>query len=825
MSAALRLARRDLAGGAGGLWLLFACLLLAVAGLASVTSLASAIGATIDGKSRDLLGGDLLLVTSQREATTEELAAMRRLGPVSGSATLRAMLRTARGDASLVELSGTDRPWPAAGSVSFVAGGMPLDGGTAAIGRDLAERFGLQPGAAVRIGNADLRVSGVIDQMPSAAGFALAPPVLVTRDGLAATGLLQPGSLYSSAYRLRLPDGADGQALGKAFQARFPDGGWRASDRGDAAQGMRRFTDRTAQLLLLIALGALGIGAIGISSAVAAFAASRRPTIAILKIHGASRRTLLLMLLGEVGLLGVGAIVGGLLLGALAPELVGRAAAGLLPVVPDPHPQWRALGLSALVGALATLAAAWAPLARAAGDPPATVLRGAVETATGRGHLLVPLVAGLGAVGIAVLQTSDHRFALEVVAAALFLALLFAGLGRLIARGARAVSHRGSPVARLGLAALHRPGAATVRLSVALGLGLALLIALAGTGASILAELRTTVPAKAPALFLLDIPAAGQQRFAGLAQRLLPSAELRLVPSLRGPVTAVNGTPVSQMHDIPEGAWILNGDRGLTFARTLPPGNRVVAGGWWPANYSGPPLISLDVAAATALKLKVGDTLTVSVLGRPIVARIASLREIDWRSLGFNFAIIFAPGTLEQAPYTMMATVAPGPHVSTLAFERQVASDFPMVSAIRVGDVVERVTAILTALEVAIRLATALAILIGIVVLAGAVAATRRERQREAVLLKLVGASRGQVLAAQLVEFATMSGVIALAAFGLGAFAAWLLVVKLFDFGFEPGWGELVLLPLAGVALAILVAMAAAWPALRARPAEALRSL
>jgi putative ABC transport system permease protein len=290
-------------------------------------------------------------------------------------------------------------------------------------------------------------------------------------------------------------------------------------------------------------------------------------------------------------------------------------------------------------------------------------------------------------------------------------------------------------------------------------------------------------------------------------------------------VTALNGQPVSALKAIPEGAWILRGDRGLTFARELPVGNAIVAGGWWPADYKGPPLVSLDIEAAQALNLKIGDTITIAVLGVPIEARIASFRTIDWRSFGFNFAIIFAPGTLEQAPYTLMATAAPQPGASTIAFERALATTLPMVSTIRVGDVVARVTTILEGLDAAIRLATAVAILIGVAVLAGAVTATRRTRARESVLLKLIGATRGQVLAAQAIEFLAMSGGIVLLAFLAGTLAAWGAVTWLFELPFQPAWGSLLLLPLAGMAVAVGTALIAAWPALRVRPATALRAV
>jgi putative ABC transport system permease protein len=825
VSAGLKLGRRDLAQGIGGLWLLLACLTIAVAGLAAVTSLSSAIRSTIDGQARELLGGDIALSVAQRSATPEERAAIARLGSVKESVTLRSTAQVGS-QTALVDLSGVDQGWPAAGRVTLSAGRMPTAANEAAIGRELAERFSLTLGSPLRLGFADFRVSGIIETLPAPSGFALAPPVLVSRTGLDATRLVQPGSLYASTYRLALPAGTVSETVGTAFQQRFPEGGWRVTDKGDAAAGTRRFTDRAGQMLLLIALGALGIGSIGIASAAGAFAASRRSTVAILKVHGARTRDLALMLGTSVAILALIAITLGLLAGATVPAIVGRAAANLLPVAPDPTPQWGALAQSALFGLLVTIAAAWVPLARAARARPASVLRGDVdEGRTNRRDLLVPLLAATTVATLAVLTSGDALVTAMTLAGGLVLALLFAGAGRMLAATARRSGDRGGPITRLGLAALHRPGAATVRLSVALGLGLALLVALAGIGGSVRAELGGNIPAKAPALFMLDIPAADEARFRALAARHLPGSDLRLVPSLRGPVTALNGQPVSALKAIPEGAWILRGDRGLTFAAELPDGNEVVEGRWWPTDYKGPPLVSLDIEAARALNLKIGDTITIAVLGSPIEARIASFRTIDWRTFGFNFAIIFAPGTLEQAPYTLMATAAPDSGASTLAFERALAAELPMVSTIRVSEVVNRVTTILEGLDSAIRLATLVAIIIGVTVLAGAVAATRRTRARESVLLKLVGATRGQVLAAQGIEFAAMAGGIVTLAFLTGTIAAYLVVAQLFELPFRPNWPSLLVLPLAGMAVAVLTALAAAWPALRARPASALRAV
>ena len=823
---AFRLARRDLKGGLGGLGLLWLCLAVAVAGVASVTSLASSVDAAIASQGRSLIGGDLMLTVAQREVTPAERAAISKLGTSARSVGTRAMLVAPQGT-MLAELTGADGAWPLAGKLILAEGGRRPRGAEVAIGRAAAERLGLARGERVRIGRAIFTVSAIIEKLPRDAGFALAPPALVDEAGLALTGLVQPGSLTSTSYRVLLKGGRDPAAVGRDFQRQFPDGGWRASDRNDAGSGTRRFVDRLGQMLLLVALSALAIGGLGMASAAAAFAASRRPSIAILKLVGAPRATINLMLLAELGLVAGLAILVGLAVGAAAPALVAGIAAPLLPVAPDPSPQWQALSEAALFGLLVTFAASWRAIAGAVETRPAQLLRGDVGDAAPLSprQYLWPVAALGAATALAISGASDPEFAASGIAVIAALSALFALLGLLIRRVARGLKHLGGPTTRLGIAALDRPGAATGRLAVSLGLGLTLLVTLAATASSIVAEIDTSVPKKAPALFLVDIPREQAPRITAMTNALLPGAELRMVPSLRGPVTAVNGTRVTELKAIPEGAWILRGDRGLTFAAALPPANRIVAGKWWPEDYRGPPLVSIDVDAATALRLKIGDTLTIGVLGRPIEARIASLRQIDWRSLGFNFAIIFAPGTLEAAPYSLMATVAPGAGRSTAAYEQQLTAALPMVSAVRVAEVVEQAKALLGSIDGAVRIATWFAIAMGMIVLAGSVVATRRERRRDIVLLRLVGATRGEVARSQLVEFALLSVAVALVAFGAGVAASWALVTRLFEFGYRPDWTALGTIPAGAILLAVIAALAAALPALNARPAEGLRSL
>jgi putative ABC transport system permease protein len=537
-----------------------------------------------------------------------------------------------------------------------------------------------------------------------------------------------------------------------------------------------------------------------------------------------ARRSLLLKMLGsEVALVAASAIVAGLAIGAATPALVGHFATDLLPVAPDPRPQWLALLLSAGFGLLVTFAASWRALAGAIATRPLALLRGDVaEDGVARVPRWPAWAAIGGAVGLALIAADQPRFAATAIAAIGLLAGLFALLGVALRKGARRWSHRGGPLVRLGLAALDRPGAATGRLLVSLGVGLSLLVALAATASSLLASIASESEARAPALFLLDIPRDEQARFEAIAARTLPDASLRLVPSLRGPVIAVNGTRVVDLPAIPEGAWVLRGDRGLTFARDLPDHNRIVSGAWWPKDYAGPPLISLDADAAKALGLKVGDRMTIGVLGRPIEARIASLRQIDWRSLGFNFAIIFDPATLSAAPFTWMASVAT-PR-DTAAFERAVGDALPMASTLRVAEIVSEIARLLAAIEGAVRVAAGFALAIGMVVLAGSVVATRATRQRDIVLLRLVGATSAQVIATQAIEFLAIATAAATGAAITGIGAAYGLTRWQFDLPFAPDWASVLALPLAAILLAAGAALAAAQAPLRARPAAGLRT-
>jgi putative ABC transport system permease protein len=828
LSLPLRLALRDLRGGIAGLRLLALCLFLGVLALAGVGSLSAAIVASLAERGQEILGGDVQLAVSQREANAEELAAFSREGRVSHITRMRAMAARLDGEESvLVELKGVDEAWPLYGTFRAGPSGRP-SGGQVAVGPELAERLGVRVGERVRIGSAELEIVGLIAQEPDRVGqgFTLGSTALVDRSGLAATGLVQPGSLYSSAYRLKLPTGADPKAVGERLKKQFGASGWQVQDRTNGAPGTRRFIERLGQFLTLVGLTALIVAGIGVGNGVASYLDGKRSNIATLKLLGATSRTLFLSYLAQIGLVALGATVAGLAAGALVPAAVVAVAGDALPVPPRLSLYWQPLLASAAYGLLIAAVFALLPIARARTVPAATLFRGDLEPSRrpGWAAVLIVLAAAAAIAGLAIGTAREPEFAAAFIGSALGLVLLLTLLGGLIRWIASRLPRPKHPVFRIALANLHRPGAQTGRLVVALGLGLTLFTTLAVIESNLSGQIRTNIPAKAPSFFMLDIPVEEIGAFRAMARGAAPQADLVTIPSLRGSVVAVDGKRVADMAEIPPDAWFLRGDRGLTYSATLPEGSRIAAGRWWPADYSGPPLVSLDVEAARAVGLEVGDRITVSILGREIEARIESLREINWDTMGFNFVIVFAPGTLESAPHSFMATVSM-PEAEERPFARAVSSAFPSVSAIRVKEVVETVGNMLSQLAVAVRAAASVAILAGIAVLVGALAASRRARTYDSVILKMLGATRPRILAAQAAEFAALALVVSLVALALGSAAGWWVVVKIFELDWAPDWGTVAATLVLGAAVTLALGLLGSLPALAARPARALRTL
>jgi putative ABC transport system permease protein len=818
----LTLALRELRNGLSGFYVFIACVALGVAAITAVGALADAMRASFEAQGEVLLGGDVTLARPHKAAEGAERAWLARQGAMSEVATLRAMGRRPDGaDQTLIELRGVDAAYPLVGSVTL-ADGMSLTEAVrlqpgAAVDPILLERLSLKVGDKLAVGKIEVPIRATIEAEPDkiAERFTVGPRVLVSLDTLTRSGLIEPGSLVTWRYALKLADNAGAADAGlvafrKAAKKALPEGGFSWRDRRDPAPQVSRTLDRLRQFLTLVGLTALLVGGVGIANAVATYIDRRRRVIATFKSLGATTRTIFGVHLLQVLAFSAIGIAIGIGLGLLVPVALASLLGNSLPIKAELTVTARSLATAAAYGVLVVVLFTLWPLGRAGQVRAGVLFRDEVapeRRLPGTAVLAGTAVTGLALAGLAILTSEAPYLALYYCLALIGVFAAFWGLGWGVTWLARRVPRSRRPELALAVRNLGAPGGLTRAIVLSLGAGLSLLIAVALVDHSIVSDLTGRMPEQSPSYFVLDVKRTESEAFQALVHERFPAAKVQQAPMLRGRMVKLGDTPVEKVKAPPEAAWVLTGDRGLTYSATVPEGTHVVDGAWWPADYKGEPLVSFDLEIAKGLRLKVGDTVTVNVLGRNVTARVANLREVKWESLSLNFVMVFSPNTLAGAPHNLLTTITL-PKDAALADEAGLARDlgkaFPSTTAIRVKDAIAAFNAIFQRIMVAVRAAGSVTLIAGALVLAGALATAQRRRIKQAVILKTLGATRRRILASHLIEYGILALATSAIALIAGTISAWITTSSVMDFHFSFSWrtaAEAILLALALVAV------------------------
>ncbi|MGB3178688.1 MAG: FtsX-like permease family protein [Albidovulum sp.] len=835
---AARIARRELRGGFAGFTVFLMCLILGVAAIAAVGTVRSAIEAAISDQGAVLLGGDAQMSFTYRFANNDERDFMAaRAVAVSEIVDFRSMAVVGEGaaaDRALTQVKAVDLAYPLTGAVvldppmTLAEAFAPVAGRAGAVMDPvLSDRLGLAKGDTFRLGLKDYYLAARILREPdsSAGGFTLGPRTIVRTQDLQGSGLLEPGSLFDTRYRLLLADPGLIGPLGKEAVAALRDSGMRWQDARSGAPGLRRFVDRMGSFLVLVGLAGLAVGGVGIGSAVRSYLEGRVETMAILKALGAEGNTIFAVYLMQIGVLTVIGVALGLVFGAGLPILSGSLIASQLPIPVEIGVAVRPLAEAAIYGLLtAALFALW-PLARTRDVRAAALFR---DLGPGRralpgwrmGLLLAALAGLLGAVAILLSGVPDLAVGTlgGVVAALGVLTLAAWALGS----GARRLGRRarGWPALRLALSAIGGPRQEATAVVLSLGLGLSVLAAVGQIDTNLRAAIERDLPEVAPSYFFVDIQ---PDQIDGFRERLAADSAVSKVesaPMLRGVVTKING---QDAREVAGEHWVLRGDRGLTYAAAPPENTKIVAGKWWPEDYSGAPQLSFAAEEAEELGLTLGDRITVNVLGREIEAEITSLREVDFGTGGIGFVMLMNSAALTGAPHSWISTVY-AEEPAEAAILRDLASAYPNITAIRVRDVVTRVGEALGAIARATSIAAGVTLLTGIVVLIGAAAAGERARIYEAAILKTLGATRGLILRSFAIRSGLMGAAAGSVAVGFGAAAGWAVMTFVMEapFRFEPV--SALVIVIGGAFATLLAGLVFALRPLAARPAQVLRA-
>ena len=835
----LRFAVRELRGGLSGFRIFMACLILGVAAIAAVGSLTSAINEGLAREGQSILGGDIEISRFQKEIPTETLAWLEENGTISKSTRMRTMVRTeANGSvpkSALVEMRSVDELYPLYGdfiTTPAIDNHSLLEkrGDVWGIAIDpmLADRLGVVVGDTLLVGALKTEVRALVNSEPDKAnlGFQLGPSVFMSLHSLAETGLVTTGTLMRYFYKLKLDDPLSLQAMRDSHKEKWGDTDWRIRDRNRSAPGMQRFIDQMGMFLSLVGLAALVVGGVGVGNAVKGYMDFKTRTIATLKILGADGRTIFATYFFQVLLIGVASIIVGLIIGALLPSLLAQFLPASLPIKPEGGVYPTSLALAAAYGLMITVAfTAW-PLGKARDLPAVRLFRALVapETSRPRGAYIVLIIVAAVITGLLAVGLSGDKM---LAGGFLVGALTALGLLRLtswvIEKLAAAAPRPKNALLRMAIANIHRPGAATGAVVISLGLGLTLFAGLALIEGNLNAQLQEEVPSEAPAFFLLDIQSTQVDTVRDQATDIAGVSDIEFMPNLRGRVISLNDVPAAEADVAPEFGWILRGDRGLAYSNAPPPGSQITEGTWWEEDYTGPPEVSVGVREAAGLGLKIGDQITMNILGRDITATVRSLREINWGSFGFNFVFMFDPNTLSKAPHTYMATLKASGAAESEAYT-MIIRDFPNVTAIRMKEVISSVNTMLGQVNKAVQATSMVSIISGILVLAGAIAAGFRQRVYESVILKVVGAVRGQILRAYLVEYLMIGAVTAAIALGLGSLVGWIVVTEVWDMDFKMLPMPMIVTIGSALFITVSLGLLSSARALAVKPNEVLRS-
>lgn len=814
-----RIAWRDLRGSRAAALIILACLTLGVATITGIGSLRQSVSDTVARDARALLGGDIVIESTNRAVPEDELEA---IVPADARAShwvlTNAIVFSENGRQVATSLKAVDDAYPLYGQV-LIEPAMPVEralvGRGALVEASLLQRLQIAVGDRLELGSGTIEVRGLLLSEPDKLGgyIGLGPRLMVSQATLDALGVLAPGALARHYHGLALAEPGTAEAVAQGIRERFPDAFWRARTFENVQPRVARNVDRLASYLSLAGIAALLIGGLGVGIVVDAHLRSRRRTIATLRCIGTTRRDIAIICGLQVCLLCAAGLALGAVLGAALPFAMHLLPADLLPfelsigVYPG-------VVLSAAVFSLATAALFTAlPLMQAAAITPAALFREAAASAAGEGRNEAggvrrwPWLLGVALIlaATALLAVPDPLIALIFLGIVVVTSALMQLLSRLALAGVGRLAQRRAGLQRLALGQLRRGGAAAVASVVALAAGTAVLTTVLLVEHGITSELKASRPAETPSVIFIDIQESQRDSFVAAIESVPGAKLLQLEPVLRARVVQINGRPVDEVAIADGVRWTVHRDRGLSYRRQAPAEGGIVEGAWWPEDYAGPPLVSVEDEVAYGYGVGIGDTLTFNVLGRMVEAEIASLRrEIDWSEARVDFIFVLSPGSIDMAPHTLVATVDAPPDAQTGLIE-QMARELPNVTPFAIADVVARVEAILSKIGLAVRLMAGVTLLTGLAVLVSALSAARREQLRQSVLFKVVGAERRQIGAIFLTQYATIGGVAALLGALLGLFASFAVVQLSLGLAWSPAPLLTVAVPVAALLLTLIV--------------------
>lgn len=831
----LKMAFRDFRKNISRLLLFVSSIVVGIAALVAISSFGENLTSDIDNQAKELLGADLVLENNKPigEQPIDSMAAQ--MASEVNFASMVAFPQTGASRLTQVRALEGDFPFyggletiPASGDQDFRSGGQK-----ALVEKILMTQFNAEVGDKIKVGELEFEIAGELQGVPGQTGITatVAPAVYIPMQYLEATGLVQYGSRVEYNRYFQFEPGTDVEAVIKPFEDEWEIERIDADTVEDRKRSTGRSFENLSNFLSLVAFIALLLGCVGVASAVNVFVKEKLASVAVLRCLGVSSRDVLLIYLFEIIVMGLFGAVLGAILGTILQYVLPAVFEDFLPVEVTVGISWISVGFGIITGLFVSVLFALLPLLKVRNVSPMATLRPEAGDSTllkdpYRWAVIVGVV--LFILGFSFYLLKSLPLALGFTGFVIFAFGILWGVGQLIMWAVR----KFLPISlrytiRQALANLYRPNNQTISLIATIGLGTAMISTLFFLQNQLLAEARFADKEDQPNLLMFDIQTPQLEA----VKDKVTSRGLRIiqeVPIVTMQLNEINGIDKRENEELPDdenySRWMYNREYRVTYRDTLIETETLAEGELIPVGARGDSIfVSLSTSFAEGNNLKIGDEIEFNVQGRPIKTYIGSFRNVKFNQVSTNFIVLFPNGVLEQAPKFHVIITRTKNDRESADIQSEVVREFPNISVINLGVIVETLEDILNKISFVIQFMAFFSIATGILVLISSLIISKYQRMRESILLRTLGASSGTVKKINTLEYFFLGSLASLSGIILSFIATWLLSLFVFEMTFRPAWTEALILYLGITGLTIILGWLNGRKIINQPPMEILR--
>ncbi|NCV17230.1 MAG: FtsX-like permease family protein [Rhodobacterales bacterium] len=829
------MAIRELRSGVSGFRIFLTCLILGVGTISAIGTVKSGIEIAISEKGSELLGGNAEAEFTYRLATTEELKWLETISQnISGIIEFRSMAKFVEGGANeraLTQVKAVDNEYPLIGNVQLVSGKSFKDvfrqPKSAVMESDLASRLGINIGETFSLGLTKFVLRDIIQSSPDDAGtnFGLGPRTIIKSEDLLDSGLIAPGTLFTAKYRLLIEPLKDLDELRALAKIKFENNGMRWRDARNGAPGISEFVSRLSAFFIMVGLAGLVVGGVGIGSAVKSYLNRKISTIAVMRSLGATNFQIFMTYFVQLAIISFIGITIGLVIGASVPHLCAPLLKVLIPIPISIVFSIKPIAEAAIYGTIiATLFTLW-PLSRCENIKAAALFREMNLIKDGFPRLKYLVLSFILVLILLIISAVFNQnpeltswFALGFTVALVTLFLSARILMYCIKKFSRIIN--GHPSTRWALAAMGGTQEGTNNSLIAIGLGLTVLAIIGQVDGNLRTSINNNLPEVAPSYFVIDIQKSQIEEVRDILNSNKGVISFDEAPMLRGIITKINN---KQASEVAGDHWVIRGDRGVTYFEELPKRFNLTKGQLWPKDYSGATQISFAAEQAEELGIGIGDSVTVNIMGREITGEITSLRNVDFSSAGIGFVIAMNPSALKAAPHSFIMTIYASTEAETAVFNN-LSSRFSNITLIKVRNVIERVSNLLSSIATASSYGALTTLAMGFLVLLGSAASGQSARSYDAAILKTLGATRKDLIISYIIRFSLVGATAGLVAIFFAVGGAWCITSLVLELPFKIIWDTALMIIIGGLIANLVAGLYFATQALKVKPANFLRA-